>query len=81
MADTHTLQSVYEDDNILVIDKPVGLMVHGDGRSSGITLADILVEKYPHMREVGEPWENPKGEIIYRPGIVHRLDRGPPQRR
>jgi 23S rRNA pseudouridine1911/1915/1917 synthase len=33
------------------------------------------LEKHPGMREVGEPWTSPQGEIVPRPGIVHRLDR------
>ncbi|MCK5095761.1 MAG: RluA family pseudouridine synthase [Candidatus Pacebacteria bacterium] len=69
------LNIVYEDEHILAVNKPTGLMVHGDGRSNERTLADILVEKYPDMKEVGEPWESQKGKVIYRPGIVHRLDR------
>ena len=66
---------IFEDDTLLVLNKPAGLMVHGDGRSSEDTLADWLVNHYPDMKEVGEPWENQKGEMIPRPGIVHRLDR------
>ena len=66
---------IYEDDEILVINKPSGLVVHGDGRTEERSVADWLVEQYPNMRGVGEPWENQKGETIERPGIVHRLDR------
>ena len=66
---------IFEDEALLVINKPAGLMVHGDGRSDESTLADWLVSHYPDMKEVGEPWENQKGEMIPRPGIVHRLDR------
>ncbi|HAQ43227.1 MAG TPA: RluA family pseudouridine synthase, partial [Acidimicrobiaceae bacterium] len=57
---------VYEDDCLLVVDKPVGLVVHpGAGRSDG-TLAHGLLAHYPEIADVG-PEE--------RPGIVHRLDR------
>lgn len=66
---------IYEDENIVVINKPAGLVVHGDGRTKESTVADWLVEEYPEIKEVGEPWETEKGEIIARPGIVHRLDR------
>ena len=72
---TDQLNIVYEDKQVLAINKSAGLMVHGDGRSNEETLADILVEKYPEMKEVGEPWENQDGKVIYRPGIVHRLDK------
>lgn len=58
---------VYEDDDIAVIDKPNGLVVHpGAGTPDG-TLANGLVARYPEITAVGEP---------DRPGIVHRLDRG-----
>lgn len=76
------IKILYEDKDLLAINKPAGLTIHGDGKtrstSSGQavpTLSDWLLEKYPHIREVGEPWTAPNGEVIYRPGIVHRLDR------
>lgn len=75
MADIHNPTIIFEDENILAINKPAGLVVHGDGRTDEKTLADWLVARNPSMREVGEPWESDKGEIILRPGIVHRLDR------
>lgn len=68
-------QIVYEDNDVLVINKPSGLMVHGDGRSNGPTLTDWLLAHNPALQGVGEPWTNPQGEVIPRPGIVHRLDR------
>lgn len=69
------LDILYEDENLFVINKPAGLVVHSDGRTKENTLADILVKKYPEIKEVGEPWITTSGEKIYRPGIVHRLDR------
>ncbi|QSH39123.1 RluA family pseudouridine synthase [Candidatus Kaiserbacteria bacterium] len=66
---------IHEDERMLVINKPAGLVVHGDGRTKESTLADWLIAKYPDIQNVGEPWENEKGETILRPGIVHRLDR------
>lgn len=69
---------LYEDNDIMVIDKPSGVMVHGDGKTDEETLADILMREYGDMKEVGEPMEieikNEKIKI-FRPGIVHRLDR------
>ena len=69
------LDILYADEHCFVINKPAGLIVHSDGRTSEKTLADILMEKYPDIKNVGEPWTIPAGEKIYRPGIVHRLDR------
>ena len=57
---------VHEDDELIVIDKPVGLVVHpGAGHHDG-TLVNGLLARYPELTEVGDPM---------RPGIVHRLDR------
>lgn len=56
---------VYADDDVLVIDKPSGLVVHpGAGNLTG-TLVHGLLAVYPELATVGEP---------HRPGIVHRLD-------
>lgn len=66
---------IFEDEKILVINKPAGLVVHSDGKTKEPTVADWLVEAYPRIKEVGEPWVNEKEEVIPRPGIVHRLDR------
>jgi len=66
---------LYEDDNLLVVNKPAGLVVHGDGRSKDETLVDWLIEKYPDLKLVGESMLGPKGEEILKPGIVHRLDK------
>ena len=58
---------VHEDEHLLVIDKPAGLVVHpGAGQTSG-TLVHGLLARYPEIRDVGQP---------DRPGIVHRLDKG-----
>ncbi len=60
------LNIVYEDDHIMVIDKPSGLVVHpGSGNKSG-TLANGLLY---YTKELS----NENGDI--RPGIVHRIDK------
>ena len=57
---------VHEDDHVLVIDKPAGLVVHpGSGNPTG-TLVHGLLARYPEIAGIGES---------FRPGIVHRLDR------
>lgn len=66
---------IYEDEDLLGVDKPPGLMVHSDGRSEDPTLADWLGKNYPALRGVGEPLRLSSGRIIDRPGIVHRIDR------
>ncbi len=66
---------LYEDKEVLVIDKPAGLVVHSDGKTKEPTLADWILKKYPEIKNVGESWESSPGVKILRPGIVHRLDR------
>lgn len=66
---------LFEDDDVLAIDKPAGLVVHGDGRTQEYSLADWIVQFRPELAEIGETWESESGERILRPGIVHRLDR------
>jgi len=66
---------IYEDESILAVNKPVGIVVHSDGKSDDMTLADWILEKYPDMRDVGEPLVLGDGTKIIRPGIVHRLDK------
>jgi len=65
---------IYEDSNVLVINKPAGLLVHPDGREERESLVDWLRTKYPEIEEVGEPMKLPDGTLLRRPGIVHRLD-------
>lgn len=65
-----TINILYEDEDLVAVNKPAGLVVHSDGRTKEETLVDWILEKYPGSEEVGEP----QGGII-RPGIVHRLDR------
>jgi 23S rRNA pseudouridine1911/1915/1917 synthase len=62
-----SLTIVHEDEHVLVIDKPAGMVTHpGAGRSTG-TLAAAALAHSPGMAGVGGP---------RRPGIVHRLDKG-----
>jgi len=65
---------LYEDSNILAIDKPSGIAVHGDGRSHEKTISDWVLKNYPKLKGVGEPVTFGEKEID-RPGIVHRLDK------
>lgn len=70
-AEDIPLHVVYEDDDLAVIDKPAGMMVHAgsgqneDARSRG-TLVNALLFHFQRLSSTG-------GEL--RPGIVHRLDK------
>jgi 23S rRNA pseudouridine1911/1915/1917 synthase len=66
---------IYEDESIIVVNKPAGIMVHEDGVHAYPTLVDWLIKKFPELRGVGEPQTLTNGTEIERPGIVHRLDR------
>lgn len=66
---------VYEDEQVLVIDKPIGMLVHADDAASAETVVDWFLRRVPTARGVGEPQTNARGELIERSGIVHRLDR------
>ena len=71
MAEEIPLDVVYEDDDLAVINKPAGMMVHAgagateDQRNRG-TLVNALLHRFGQLSGVG-------GEL--RPGIVHRLDK------
>lgn len=58
---------VYQNNNLLIINKPSGLLAHPYKYWSGPTVASWILEKFPEIKNVGE---NPD-----RPGMVHRLDR------
>lgn len=66
---------IYEDNNVFVVNKPAGLVVHPDGKTDEETLCGWAVKQYPEMEGVGEPLVLNNGKKIYRHGIVHRLDR------
>lgn len=66
---------LYEDDEVLAVNKPSGLVVHPDGRTKEPTLADWVLEKYPSVRGVGESIALTEGGVIEKWGIIHRLDR------
>ncbi len=66
---------LYEDDDVVVVNKPAGILVHADGVHKEETLADWALKHYPQMKDVGEEEVLKNGTAIFRPGIVHRLDK------
>lgn len=64
---------LYEDSDLVVINKPAGLRVHGDGKQVVPTVVDWIIAHHPEIVGVGEPMLQ-EGQMINRPGIVHRLD-------
>ncbi len=66
-AEDIPLNIVYEDEDLLVIDKPAGLTVHPAPGSTSHTLVNALLARFTDL---------PTGDDLVRPGIVHRLDKG-----
>lgn len=66
---------IFENDDVLVINKPAGLLVHGEGEDSKDTLVEWFLKKVPEALGVGEPRIGKDGKAVERSGIVHRLDR------
>lgn len=62
------MKIVYEDQNLIVINKPSGLIVHpANPQDKSESVVSWLIKKYPQISKVGEDSS--------RPGIVHRLDK------
>jgi 23S rRNA pseudouridine1911/1915/1917 synthase len=60
------LNIIYEDNDLLVIDKPAGLVVHPAPGHPAHTLANAVLSYLPHLSQ---------DDTSLRPGIVHRLDK------
>ncbi|MCG2687802.1 RluA family pseudouridine synthase [Candidatus Parcubacteria bacterium] len=61
------LEILYEDKDVMVVNKPAGLLIHQTESSNETTLFDLLEKKIKHFSKIGD---NP-----LRGGIVHRLDK------
>jgi 23S rRNA pseudouridine1911/1915/1917 synthase len=65
-AEALPLEIIFEDQDILVVNKPPGLVVHpGAGHRQG-TLLNALLAHCPELTDIGD---------VSRPGLVHRLDK------
>jgi len=58
---------IHVDDDVIVVNKAAGMVVHPAAGHQGGTLVNALLARYPEIADVGEP---------IRPGVVHRLDAG-----
>ncbi|HEX8179782.1 MAG TPA: RluA family pseudouridine synthase [Pyrinomonadaceae bacterium] len=74
------LKIVYEDDELLVVDKPAGLLVHPTRAVKTGTLANALTYHLNRLRLANESVAesddaSTEAQTFVRPGLVHRLDR------
>lgn len=65
--DNIKINVVYKDKDIIIINKPAGLVVHPSRSTKNKTLVNGLLAAFPEIKDVGED--------ASRPGIVHRLDK------
>jgi 23S rRNA pseudouridine1911/1915/1917 synthase len=65
---TSPVPVLYEDDDVLVVDKPAGLVVHPAPGHRDPTLVELLAGGGVNLAENDDP-------VMYRPGVVHRLDK------
>lgn len=65
------LPIIFQDENIIVIDKPAGMQVHPDDTQKVGTLVNYLIASFPEIETVCD--DTKEGKM--RPGIVHRLDK------
>jgi 23S rRNA pseudouridine1911/1915/1917 synthase len=76
VTDNNNIFILYEDDFIVCINKPAGLLVHDDGsKKKTPTVVDWFLEYIPSAQGVGESGFSQQGNELNRSGIVHRLDR------
>jgi 23S rRNA pseudouridine1911/1915/1917 synthase len=65
---TSVIDVLFEDDDLLVVDKPAGLVVHPAPGHRAATLVELLAGGGVNLAENDDP-------VLYRPGVVHRLDK------
>ncbi|MCW2923832.1 MAG: pseudouridine synthase, RluA family [Thermoleophilia bacterium] len=65
---TSPVPVLFEDDDMLVVDKPAGLVVHPAPGHRHATLVELLAGGGVNLAENDDP-------VLYRPGVVHRLDK------
>lgn len=69
------LPILFENEDLVAVNKPAGIMTHPDGRNTEATASDWFAANYPESATVGETQRLPDGTELARPGVVHRLDR------
>ncbi len=70
MSVSDSIVIIYEDENILLVDKPVGLVVHEDNENTNDTLIN-RIKKYLYNKNE----YNPNNELSFAPSLCNRIDR------
>ena len=65
------LEIIYQDKNIIIVNKPARISVHPNDTEKENTLVNVLVVSFPEIKKINDGSE---GSYL-RPGIVHRLDK------
>ncbi len=63
------IEVLFADDELIVVNKPAGMVVHEAPDHRGATLVDALLARFPELAAIADP------DGVFRPGIVHRLDK------
>ncbi len=69
------MENLFENEEVVVINKPAGMLVHDDGSDEKDTVVSWVRQTYPEVENVGEQVRVRTGELVSKPGVVHRLDR------
>lgn len=69
------MEIIFENDDLVVINKPDGIMVHENGHTDEPTIVDWLLKHAPQANGVGEMQASQQGKVLERSGVVHRLDK------
>ena len=65
------LKIIFEDENVIAINKPAGIQVHPSHNEKTNTIANALIKYFPKIKNVHDESK----DAFLRPGIVHRLDK------
>ena len=69
------MEILFEDADIIAINKPSGMLVHGDAYTNTDTVVEWFLSYSPKSKGVGDEMHTQKGDPIERSGVVHRLDK------
>jgi len=65
------LKIIFEDENVIAINKPAGIQVHPSHNEKTNTIANALIKYFPKIKNVHDESK----DAFLRPGIAHRLDK------